>query len=416
MASQFDKKLDELKKRGVSLGTKKGEPEVIRSSPFLETIQKYTGGTIYLRTDLENGAVKSQTAFAVWGAIHAKWQQIGGMDGPLGAPHTDELPTPDKRGRFNHFKGGSIYWTPQTGAHIVWGAIRGLWSRMSWERGPLGYPLTDEIATPKPKDYGRFNHFEGGSIYWTPATGAQYVPKDIFAEWAKLGHERHDMGFPVPKHWGKRTKFLHGNIPDGDLVLFEGGYIFRDSGGNVQSIVYKNLGTNVWDGAFKDGKLDEEIEILYKGFHCLRESDADGLSDSDEPYFVFTVTDGDKAKARQFGPFSDVDSGESRAETSPVGKVLWRYEAETRVRDLEVVLNVAEWDGSGTNSVLKVLDPILSVAGGAGGSALGALGGAGGAAVGNGLGSAIGKEVAGLIVGAGDDKVGHATRVLETVK
>ena len=40
-------------------------------------------------------------------------------------------------------------------------------------RGFLHYPVTDETGTPD--GVGRFNHFEGGSIYWTPGTGAKEV-------------------------------------------------------------------------------------------------------------------------------------------------------------------------------------------------------------------------------------------------
>ena len=66
----------------------------------------------------------------------------------MGFPVTDELGTPDGRGRFNHFEGGSIYWTPQTHAHEVHGAIRDKWASMGWERSRLGYPIGDEKGPP----------------------------------------------------------------------------------------------------------------------------------------------------------------------------------------------------------------------------------------------------------------------------
>ncbi len=87
----------------------------------------------------------------------------------LGFPTTDELPTPDTRGRFNHFQTGSIYWTPQTGAHEVHGLIRDKWASMGWERSFLGYPVSDE----KPHDHGRVSNFEHGRIIWTPESGIQ---------------------------------------------------------------------------------------------------------------------------------------------------------------------------------------------------------------------------------------------------
>lgn len=114
-------------------------------------------------------------AFGVWGLIHAKWAQLGRAS--FGYPITDELPTPDGRGRFNHFRGmqypgrpeASIYWTPQTGAHAIYGAIRDAWAQQGWERGPLGYPTSDEYQDGK---YRRSN-FERGFIRWAPDTGIE---------------------------------------------------------------------------------------------------------------------------------------------------------------------------------------------------------------------------------------------------
>jgi uncharacterized protein with LGFP repeats len=106
---------------------------------------------------------------AVYGAIGEKWAQLGGEGSFLGLPLTDETATPDGVGRYNHFQGGSIYWTPQTGAHEVHGAIRDLWARTGWEGGRLRYPTSDERSSG---GRGRYSQFQGGSIVWTPEDGA----------------------------------------------------------------------------------------------------------------------------------------------------------------------------------------------------------------------------------------------------
>lgn len=113
---------------------------------------------------------QSTGAFEVHGAIRNKWAQLGWERGFLGYPLTDETGTPDGVGRYNHFQHGSIYWTPGTGAFEVHGAIRDKWAQLGWERSYLGYPLTDE--TTAPDGIGRYNNFQGGVIYWTPAGGA----------------------------------------------------------------------------------------------------------------------------------------------------------------------------------------------------------------------------------------------------
>lgn len=115
----------------------------------------------------------SQEAFAVYGDIYHKWGEQTWDKGYLGFPVTDETGTPDGRGRYNHFEGGSIYWTPTTGAHIIIGYIRETWAAQGWERGGLGYPLTDELVTDGTNGKGRYNRFEGGVIHWTPEGGTK---------------------------------------------------------------------------------------------------------------------------------------------------------------------------------------------------------------------------------------------------
>lgn len=128
-------------------------------------------------------------------AIDLKYSALGGGGGLLGQPLTNELLAPDGVGHFRHFQNGSIYWTPQTGAWEVQGAIRDKWASFGWERSFLGYPLTDESGTPD--GVGRFNHFQGGSIYWTPQTGPHEVHGAIRDYWASLGWERSSLGYPI---------------------------------------------------------------------------------------------------------------------------------------------------------------------------------------------------------------------------
>lgn len=110
----------------------------------------------------------ARQGFAVFGAIGDKYAQLGGRRGFLGRPLTSEMRTPDGVGRFNHFQNGSIYWTPQTGAQVIYGAIRDKWANDGWERGPLGYPISDERYVPG----GRASYFQHGRIVWSRTTGA----------------------------------------------------------------------------------------------------------------------------------------------------------------------------------------------------------------------------------------------------
>ncbi|MEV5732881.1 hypothetical protein [Streptomyces sp. NPDC052292] len=76
--------------------------------------------------------------------------------------------TPDGVGRYNHFENGSIYWTPETGAWEVHGAIRDKWASMGWERSQVGYSTSDEHG-PSNRRSNKFQH--GTYLTWTPTDG-----------------------------------------------------------------------------------------------------------------------------------------------------------------------------------------------------------------------------------------------------
>jgi hypothetical protein len=155
----------------------------------------------------------------VCGAIRAKYEALGGPFGFLGYPVTDELPTPDGVGRFNHFaNSGSIYWTPNTGAWSIHGAIRAKWASLGWERSFLGYPTSDETAAPGSAP-GRFNNFSNsGSIYWTQATGASSIHGAIRAKYLALGGPASVLGYPITDETGTPDgigRFNHFSSTDG---------------------------------------------------------------------------------------------------------------------------------------------------------------------------------------------------------
>lgn len=162
----------------------------------------------------EQGGTRCGDSPTTVGAIDAKYRALGGCNSVLGAPITEEQTTPDGVGRYTVFEHGSIYWTPDTGAFEVHGVIRDKWKELGWEAGVLGYPITDE--SPTPDGAGRFNHFQGGSIYWSPETGAREVHGAIRDRWAESGWEAGPLGYPITDEYavpeGRRSEFQHGYI------------------------------------------------------------------------------------------------------------------------------------------------------------------------------------------------------------
>lgn len=208
----------------------------------------------------------------VAGAIGGRYQQVGGPGGDLGLPVSNELATPDGKGRYNSFQNGSVYWMPQTGAHMVKGPVLDKWGSLGWEAGVLGYPTSDprpmdgasgtvqdfqvgsiyvgdkgayEVQgairdkyntlgaeggamgvptsdeTTTPNGIGKYNRFDKGIVYWTAGTGAwsiKYGP--IFDAWEDQGFENGPLGFPVGDQravpGGVAQDFEHGTITVAD--------------------------------------------------------------------------------------------------------------------------------------------------------------------------------------------------------
>jgi uncharacterized protein with LGFP repeats len=140
------------------------------------------------------------------GPIEEHHHRYGGASGILGTPIGDEDELGDAvGGRRRHYRGelrgtqhsisldqpdsreepschnpqagvrrtveSSIYWSLGTGAHVVLGSIRELWLSLGGQESELGYPTSDEMATPD--GGGRMNTFEGGEIWWHPGSGAE---------------------------------------------------------------------------------------------------------------------------------------------------------------------------------------------------------------------------------------------------
>ena len=126
----------------------------------------------YVRT-YERGVIccRGGEAFAVHGAIYAKYDALGREGSLLGFPLADEAAAA-RGGRASCFEGGVICWTAATGAHEVHGPILALWQRLGAEGSYLGWPVSDEL----PRGAGRVSFFEHGCIAWSEDGGAIDVP------------------------------------------------------------------------------------------------------------------------------------------------------------------------------------------------------------------------------------------------
>ncbi|HZD65175.1 MAG TPA: choice-of-anchor D domain-containing protein, partial [Acidimicrobiales bacterium] len=131
--------------------------------------------------------------------VGAYYNQLGGAASYLGNPIDNVYSIGG--GEAQDFQGGSIYWSPATAAHAVHGAILAHYQALGGPLSFLGFPITDETGTPD--GVGRFNHFANdGSIYWTPGTGAWSIHGAIRDHWAAMGWERSALGYPTSDETG----------------------------------------------------------------------------------------------------------------------------------------------------------------------------------------------------------------------
>jgi len=148
--------------------------------------------------------------------INLAWRTSGGLGGPLGARQGEQTPVGDN-GAAQGYAGGKIFYSPQTGAHAVTGAILSKYESAGGPTGDLGYPIGTESEGGVPNSrVSAFSAADKPVIFWTPDSGAIVVRGAINSAWAKLGGATGTLGVPTAEE-----------TVDGDTVTqnFSGGQI-----------------------------------------------------------------------------------------------------------------------------------------------------------------------------------------------
>lgn len=151
-------------------------------------------------------------AHPVYGAIRGIYRGLGGP-AALGLPTTDEHAGPVAGSRMTNFQRSEVYWSRSTGAHSVYGAIRG-WYNGHGGAAALGLPTGNEQATAGGD--GREQSFTGGIVYWSRATGAHFVAGDMLRAYVEYGGTASALGLATsearPTQGGERQDFQGGWI------------------------------------------------------------------------------------------------------------------------------------------------------------------------------------------------------------
>lgn len=131
-------------------------------------------------------------------AINQAWEAAGGADSPVGNRDGDVFEVGSGYGE--KFSEGKIFFTPETGAHLIYGDILNKYESLG---GPadsdLGFPTINEVAGLVGPDsrVSTFNASDKPAIFWTPDTGAWAVRGAINVAWDKLGGSAGALGVPV---------------------------------------------------------------------------------------------------------------------------------------------------------------------------------------------------------------------------
>ena len=211
-------------------------------------IQDFQGGGGYEGAIMQPDGVNC--AYVVYGSIWSKYLILGGAEGLLEYPSTDELEgsvssITGARCRYNKFKGGAIVHRKASGhceaktVYLGWG-IFNKWEELNYGESDLGLPTSDEREVPQSgaegfDTTGIVCDFEGGRIYWHRTgkyeTKAFEVHGAINGTYQKEGGSGGWLGFPISDEYkDSKTGYARSN--------FEGGYITTPNG--IEYYAYPN--------------------------------------------------------------------------------------------------------------------------------------------------------------------------------
>lgn len=153
------------------------------------------------------------------GSMALGWSNLGAAGGALGYPTSDQVCGLKDGGCFQMFAKGALMFSPKTGAQpSLLGPIRDLWQKQGFENGPLGYPASNVICALI--GGGCFQNYSGGSVMWSPASGAHSIPfGPIRDSWVTGGFENGILGYPTSEQvCGLRNGGCFQNFANGTMM------------------------------------------------------------------------------------------------------------------------------------------------------------------------------------------------------
>jgi L,D-peptidoglycan transpeptidase YkuD (ErfK/YbiS/YcfS/YnhG family) len=152
------------------------------------TIQKFSSGRFLTWTTKGIQQIWSR------GAIGALWRAQGEAAG-LGLPTTAEVCGLTARGCSQFFAHGAVFWSPRTPAQVLKGTIYTRWKAAGAQAGVMGYPTGPRTCGQAAG--GCLQRFQGGTVYWSSATGSWISRGGLGARYVRVGATRSSLGYPL---------------------------------------------------------------------------------------------------------------------------------------------------------------------------------------------------------------------------
>ncbi|WP_204141330.1 LGFP repeat-containing protein [Halomicronema sp. CCY15110] len=182
-----------------NLGKKVGTEKLVKDNKGRTArMQRYQKGAIYWTP--EHGA------HAIWGKIYDKYQQMGAHKSFASVPRSDTR-TSKLGAIYNHFVNNTTIIARKGGeAHEIHGAIRQAWLRWGGpDSRPCGAPVSDEQVLNSTLEKlgkfkgGRVSKLQRGWMVWSlhDNDNAHFIPDDLLPMWQSLGGESGRIGYPI---------------------------------------------------------------------------------------------------------------------------------------------------------------------------------------------------------------------------
>lgn len=150
------------------------------------------------------------SGYTTKGAIGSLYAKIRAQ---TGVPTSNEVTIAG--GVYQTFTRGTIYWSSATGAQWVRGGIETAYKRNGTAAGALGFPRSEESSNGIG---GAYQLFQGGKVLWSSATGAYVLTGQLEEAFARMGHEKGTLGYPTSDRRGNGSGGFYQTFQNGRII------------------------------------------------------------------------------------------------------------------------------------------------------------------------------------------------------